>query len=172
MLEISNYDNNNEVKKFTIHYTKEELDKIQYDFLQGLRKYFAKVNYNNNISRKNEVEIVPPTLITIELDQKEVYLIEMGRRHGNTPPLPKTTWAISLELDEMVSKTKGRHDTIDDFIRKVFEQWLEWKDTISFMEEAYTKQSPKQSQIVEGYVKQIRELKKQQLQLEMIIANH
>ena len=31
----------------------------------------------------------------------------------------------------MVSKTKGRHDTIDDFIRKVFEQWLEWKDTIS-----------------------------------------
>ena len=27
-------------------------------------------------------------------------------------------------------------------------------------------------QIVEGYVKQIRELKQQQLQLEMIIANH
>lgn len=50
--------------------------------------------------------------------------------------------------------------------KKVFEQWLEWKDTISFMEEGYTKQS----QIVEGYVKQIRELKKQQLQLEMIIA--
>ena len=50
--------------------------------------------------------------------------------------------------------------------KKVFEQWLEWKDTISFMEEAYTKQS----QIVEGYVKQIRELKKQQLQLDMIIA--
>ena len=66
----------------------------------------------------------------------------------------------------MVSKVKGRHNTIDDFIKKVFEQWLEWKDTISFMEEAYTKQS----QIVEGYVKQIRELKKQQLQLEMIIA--
>jgi hypothetical protein len=36
------------------------------------------------------------------------------------------------------------------------------------MEEAYTKQS----QIVEGYVKQIRELKQHQLQLEMIIANH
>ena len=59
-------------------------------------------------------------------------------------------------------------DTIQLMIlsKKVFEQWLEWKDTISFMEEAYTKQS----QIVEGYVKQIRELKKQQLQLEMIIA--
>ena len=92
----------------------------------------------------------------------------MGRRHGNKAPVPKTTWAISLEVDEMVSKAKGRHDTIDDFIKKVFEQWLEWKDTISFMEEAYTKQS----QIVEGYVKQIRELKQHQLQLEMIIANH
>ena len=38
-------------------------------------------------------------------------------------------------------KSKRRHDTIDDFIRKVFDQWLEWRDTISFMEEAYTKQS-------------------------------
>ena len=92
----------------------------------------------------------------------------MGRRHGNKAPVPKTTWAISLEVDGMVSKAKGIHDTIDDFIKKVFEQWLEWKDTISFMEEAYTKQS----QIVEGYVKQIRELKQHQLQLEMIIANH
>ena len=92
----------------------------------------------------------------------------MGRRFGNKPPVPKTTWVISLEVDEIVYKAKSRHDTIDDFIRKVFEQWLEWKETISFMEEAYTKQS----QIVEGYVKQIRELKQQQLQLEMIIANH
>ena len=92
----------------------------------------------------------------------------MGRRFGNKAPVPKTTWAISLEVDEMVSKAKSRHDTIDDFIKKVFEQWLEWKETISFMEEAYTKQS----QIVEGYVKQIRELKQHQLQLEMIIANY
>jgi len=92
----------------------------------------------------------------------------MGRRHGNSVPVPKTTWAISLEVDEMVSKAKSRHDTIDDFIRKVFEQWLEWKETISFMEEAYGKQS----KTIEGYVKQIRELKQQQLQLEMIIANH
>jgi hypothetical protein len=44
---------------------------------------------------------------------------------------------------------KGRHDTIDDFIRKVFEQWLEWR-------EAYTKQSTR----IEDYVKQIEELKK------------
>ncbi|MGH9981543.1 MAG: hypothetical protein ACRD6U_08315 [Nitrososphaeraceae archaeon] len=92
----------------------------------------------------------------------------MGRRYGNKAPVPKTNWAISLELDEMVSKAKGRHDTIDDFIRKVFEQWIEWKETISFMEEA----DPKQSTRIEGYVKQIRELKQQQLQLEIIIANH
>ena len=92
----------------------------------------------------------------------------MGRRHGNKAPVPKTTWAISLEIDEMVSKVKGRHDTIDDFIKKVFEQWLEWRDIISFMEEAYTKQSTR----IEDYVKQIRELKQHQLQLEMIIANY
>ena len=60
----------------------------------------------------------------------------------------------------MVSKAKGRHYTIDDFIKKVFEQWLEWRDTISFMEEAYTKQS----NTIEGYVKQIEELKQQQKQ--------
>ena len=68
----------------------------------------------------------------------------------------------------MIARYKPRHDTIDDFVKKVFQQWLEWKETISFMEEAYTKQS----QIVEGYVKQIRDLKQQQLQLEMIIANN
>lgn len=84
----------------------------------------------------------------------------MGRRHRNKVLVPKTTWAISLELDELVSKMKGRHDTIDDFIRKVFAQWLEWRDTISFMEEAYTKQS----NTIEGYVKQIEELKKKQQQ--------
>ena len=60
----------------------------------------------------------------------------------------------------MVSKAKGRHNTIYDFIKKVFEQWLEWRDTISFMEEAYTKQS----NTIEGYVKQIEELKKNQQQ--------
>jgi hypothetical protein len=36
------------------------------------------------------------------------------------------------------------------------------------MEEAYTKQSMR----IEDYVKQIRELKQHQLQLEMIIANY
>ena len=84
----------------------------------------------------------------------------MGRLYGNKAPVPKTTWAISLEVDGMVSKAKGRHYTIDDFIKKVFEQWLEWRDTISFMEEAYTKQS----NTIEGYVKQIEELKQQQKQ--------
>ena len=67
----------------------------------------------------------------------------------------------------MVARYKPRHDTIDEFVRKVFQQWLEWRETISFMEDAYEKQS----KVVEGYVKQIRELKQQQLQLEGIIAN-
>jgi hypothetical protein len=51
-------DQNNKDKKFTTQYTKEELDKIQSDFLQKIRKYFAKVN---NSSRMNEVELFPPT---------------------------------------------------------------------------------------------------------------
>lgn len=67
----------------------------------------------------------------------------------------------------MVARYKPRHDTIDEFVRKVFQQWLEWRETISFIEDAYEKQS----KVVEGYVKQIRELKQQQLQLEGIIAN-
>ncbi len=91
----------------------------------------------------------------------------MGRRFGNKAPVPKTTWAVSLELDQMVSRVKPRRETIDDFMIKVFQQWLEWRDTISFMEDAYDKQS----KVVEGYVRQIRELKMQQLQLEGIIAN-
>ncbi len=35
-----NYKNQNIEKKFTIRYTKEELDKIQNDFLQQLSSYF------------------------------------------------------------------------------------------------------------------------------------
>ena len=66
----------------------------------------------------------------------------MGRRRfGNKAPVPKTTWAISLELDQMVARVKPRHDTIDDFMTKVIQQWLEWRDIISFMEDAYDKQS-------------------------------
>jgi hypothetical protein len=75
---------------------------------------------------------------------------------------------ISLELDQMVARSKPRRVTIDDFMMNVFQQWLEWRETISFMEDAYGKQC----RVVEGYVRQIQELKQQQLQLEGIIANH
>ena len=66
-------DNNNieNNKIFTIQYTKEELDKIQNDFLQQLSKYFAKVNNNNSNNRIEEVEIVPPTAIIIEEEQQQ-----------------------------------------------------------------------------------------------------
>ena len=92
----------------------------------------------------------------------------MGRLHGNKRPVPKTTWAVSIELDKRVARMKGRHDTIDDFIKKVFEQWLEWRDTIPFMEYAYEKQS----RTIEGYLKEIGRLKQNKLQLEGIIANN
>lgn len=57
------------VKSFTIQYTKEELDKIQNDFLEQMNKYIARVN--NRIIRtleeiEKEVEIVPPSTIIIE----------------------------------------------------------------------------------------------------------
>ena len=69
MIVPSNDENNKDQDKklFTIQYTKEELDKIQNDFLQQLSKYFDKVN---RISR-NEVEIVPPTAIIIEEEQQQ-----------------------------------------------------------------------------------------------------
>jgi predicted metalloprotease with PDZ domain len=94
-------------------------------------------------------------------------MINMGRRHGNRGPVAKTTWAISLDLDKLVARHKPRRDSIDEFVLKVFQQWLEWRDTISFMEDAYEKQS----KIVEGYVKQINDLKQQLQQTEGIIAN-
>lgn len=63
---------------------------------------------------------------------------------------------------------KGRHDTIDAFISKIFDQWLEWRDTIPFMEETYEKQS----RIIEDYIKEIERLKQNQLHLEGIIGNN
>lgn len=45
---------------------------------------------------------------------------------------------------------------------KVFEQWLEWRDTISFMEDAYNKQSKMNS----DYVKEIERLSQRLQQYE------
>lgn len=55
-----NIGRNKNKKLFTIQYTKEELDKIQNDFLEQLSSYFAKVN-NNNSNRNKEVELFLPT---------------------------------------------------------------------------------------------------------------
>ena len=58
--------NNNE-KKFTIQYTKEELDKITLDFVTQMNKYIARVNdrilntFKEIEKEVSEVEIVPPT---------------------------------------------------------------------------------------------------------------
>ena len=45
---------------------------------------------------------------------------------------------FTLQLGQ-ISRHKPRHDTIENFVRKVFEQWLELRDTISFYEESYDK---------------------------------
>ena len=55
--------NNNE-KKFTIQYTKDELDKITLDFVTQMNEYFDRVNdriIQTFEEIEHEVEIVPPT---------------------------------------------------------------------------------------------------------------
>jgi gas vesicle protein len=52
---VPSNDQNNENKKFTIQYTKEELDKIQNDFLNEISKYIARVN-NRIIKTIEEME--------------------------------------------------------------------------------------------------------------------
>jgi hypothetical protein len=44
-------------KLFTIQYTKEELDKIQIDFLEQINNYIVKVNNNHSIIIKTIEEI-------------------------------------------------------------------------------------------------------------------
>ena len=66
IVSTTNLDDNNGGNKnknlFTIQYTKEELNKIQNDFLEQLSSYFAKVNNNNsNRNRNKEVELFLPT---------------------------------------------------------------------------------------------------------------
>ena len=64
IVSTTNLDDNNGVNKnkklFTIQYTKEELNKIQNDFLEHLSSCFAKVNYNNS-NRNKEGELYPLT---------------------------------------------------------------------------------------------------------------
>ena len=69
---ISNEQNDIDHKKlFTIQYTKEELDKIQANFLEQINKYIARVNNRiiktiEELEKEAEVEIVPPTTPIIE----------------------------------------------------------------------------------------------------------
>ena len=78
----NNNNNNNNIdhsNKFTIQYTKEELNKIQVDFLEQISKYIARVNNRilktlQEIEKEaaiEEVEIVPPTTTTITNQQEE-----------------------------------------------------------------------------------------------------
>ena len=70
---VPSNDQNNENKKFTIQYTKEELDKIQDDFMEHINKYIVLINNCiiktiEKIEKEEEAAIVPPTPITIERD--------------------------------------------------------------------------------------------------------
>ena len=68
----NNIDSNTDDKRFTIEYTKEELDKITLDFVTQMNIYISKVNDHiiKTIEEiEQEVETVPPTTPIIELEQ-------------------------------------------------------------------------------------------------------
>ena len=70
--EISNNNENNidPNNKFTIQYTKEELDKIQIDFLEQISNYIARIN--NHVLRTLQ-EIEKEAAIELEDDEVEVF---------------------------------------------------------------------------------------------------
>ena len=75
--------NNKEDKKllFTIQYTKEELDKIQDNFVEHMNNYIAQVNnrilktmeeIQKEAALEKEAAIVPPTNIIENQEEEEV----------------------------------------------------------------------------------------------------
>ena len=75
------YNTNNNEKKFTIQYTKKELDQIQSEFVEQMNKYIVRINDRilktfEEIEKEADVEVVPhtPTIIIIikEEEQKEM----------------------------------------------------------------------------------------------------
>lgn len=72
-MQVPNTNTDNTNKKFTIQYTKEELDKITLDFVTKMNEYIARVN--SRIIRtfeeiEKEAELFPPTTATIIVEQK------------------------------------------------------------------------------------------------------
>jgi len=65
----------------------------------------------------------------------------MGRRKTPFSDSRKTTWSVSLQIDDIMRDNKGRRETIDQFLDRVFTQWKESQNTITFLEDAYNKQS-------------------------------
>jgi hypothetical protein len=72
MIVPTNNENKDQYKKFTIQYTKKELDQIQSEFVEQMNKYIARVNNRiiktlEEIEKEagigEEVEIVPATTI-------------------------------------------------------------------------------------------------------------
>lgn len=49
----------------------------------------------------------------------------MGRRRTQYANQRRTTWSISFEIDDLMRKHKGRRESIEEFLDRVFSQWLE-----------------------------------------------
>jgi len=77
----------------------------------------------------------------------------MGRRVGNTAPVPKTTWAISIDTAEMVLKYKNRNETTDDLITRMF---AEWRGEVDLQKQEQDKEVQKQyAQLYESQKKSL-----------------
>jgi hypothetical protein len=63
---------NNENKRFTIQYTKKELDQIQNEFVEQMSKYIARVN-NRIIKTLEEIEKETTVVVTGKSSYKDDY---------------------------------------------------------------------------------------------------
>jgi transcriptional regulator of heat shock response len=59
----TNNENKDQYKKFTIQYTKKELDQIQSEFVEQMNKYIARVN-NRTIKTLEEIEKETTVVVT------------------------------------------------------------------------------------------------------------
>lgn len=87
-----------------------ELEKTTEDIESKLGKFSTDEEWDEYIKTQPTFEVK----VNVKIDQ------DISDDIGNKAPVPKTTWAVSIELDSMVSRTKGRRDTIDEFMTRVF----------------------------------------------------
>jgi hypothetical protein len=64
----------------------------------------------------------------------------MGRRRRPIP-VTMTTISITLETLELISKFKNKRENQDDFIKRVFNEWQEYKEIVKDTEARYNYKS-------------------------------